>query len=147
MYRIYKTLLCALCALSMLLILQPATAQTIFSADFESGIGINDVKQWVPENAGQKWEVANFPGSGKGLAQVNEGCANSGNTPLPGVTNFCDGVIQLDMSWKDDDSWGVVLRQTATDKGYLVVFGYIETPAVIVALLDKGCAKVGMCLD
>jgi len=147
MYRIYKTLLCALCALSMLLILQPATAQTIFSADFESGSGVNDVKQWVPENAGQKWEVANFPGSGKGLAQVNEGCANSGNTPLPGVTNFCDGVIQLDMSWKDDDSWGVVLRQSAPDKGYLVVFGYIETPAVIVALLDKGCAKVGMCLD
>ncbi|MFQ6042984.1 MAG: hypothetical protein ACE5PV_19195 [Candidatus Poribacteria bacterium] len=148
MYRIHThTLLCAFVALSMLLMLQTATAETIFFADFEDGSGVNDVSQWVPENKNQKWEIADFPGTGKGLKQTVEGCGNSGNTPLPGVTNFSDGVIQLDMSWADDDSWGVVLRQSAPDKGYLVVFGYNETPAVIVALLDKGCAAVGKCLD
>ncbi len=148
MHSIYKhTLLCILVTLSTLLMLQPVTAQTIFFADFESESGVNDVNQWVPENAGQVWEVLDFPGSGKGLASTAEGCGNSGNTPLPGVTDFSDGVIQLEMSWADDDSWGVILRQTAEDKGYLVVFGYIETPAVIIALLDKGCAASGMCLD
>jgi hypothetical protein len=126
---------------------QSAIAGTVFFADFESGAGANDVAQWVPENEGQVWEVQDFPGSGKGLAQTVEGCGISGNSPLPGVTDFSDGVIQLDMSWADDDSWGVILRQTAPDKGYLVVFGYIETPAVIIALLDKGCAAVGQCLD
>jgi len=148
MYRIYAhTLLCALVALATLLILQQATAGTVFWADFESGSGANDVSQWVPENEGQVWEVQDFPGSGKGLAQTVEGCGISGNTPFPGVIDFSDGVIQVDMSWGDDDSWGVVLRQTAPDKGYLVVFGYIETPAIIVALLDNGCADVGLCLD
>ena len=148
MYRIYThTLLCVLVALATLLMLQQANAGTVFYADFESGSGVNDVNQWVPENPAQVWEVLDFPGSGKGLASTAEGCGNSGNTPLPGVSNFQDGVIQLDMSWGDDDSWGVILRQTAPDKGYLVVFGYIETPAVIIALLDKGCADVGLCLD
>jgi hypothetical protein len=126
---------------------QLAVSESIFFADFDSGTGVNDVNQWVPENPGQVWEVQDFPGSGKGLASTAEGCGMSGNTPLPGVTDFSDGVIQLDMSWGDDDSWGVVLRQTAPDKGYLVVFGYIETPAIIIALLDKGCADVGLCLD
>jgi hypothetical protein len=130
-----------------LLLFQSATAESIFFADFESSSGVNDVSQWVPENEGQVWEVLDFPGSGKGLASTAEGCGMSGNTPLPGVTNFSDGVIQLDMSAGDDDSWGIILRQTAPDAGYLVVFGYIETPAVIIALLEKGCATVGMCLD
>jgi len=130
----------------MLLILQPASAQ-IFYADFEDASGVNDPAQWVPDNTGQAWGIAAFPGSGKGLKNLNEGCGTSGNTPLPGVTNFSDGIIQLDMSWEDDDSWGVVFRKTADDAGYLVVFGYIETPFVIVADLADGCAATGSCLD
>jgi hypothetical protein len=122
----------------MLLILQPASAQ-IFYADFEDEIGINDPAQWVPDNSTQTWGIADFPGSGKGLKNLNEGCGASGNTPLPGVDNFQDGIIQLDMSWADDDSWGVIFRKTADDAGYIVVFGYIETPFVIVADLAKGC--------
>ncbi|MFH1718593.1 MAG: hypothetical protein ABIF19_14660 [Planctomycetota bacterium] len=136
----------AFVALSMLLLLQPASAQ-IFYADFEDGSGVNDPAQWVPDNAGQAWGIADFPGSGKGLKNINEGCGTSGNTPLPGVTNFSDGIIQLDMSWEDDDSWGVVFRKTADDAGYLVVFGYIETPFVIIADLADGCAATGLCLD
>jgi len=134
-------------ALSMLIAVQCAVAQTKFFADFESASGSNAVDRWVPDNAGQIWATAPFPGSGTGLQQTIEGCGISGNTPLPGVTDFSDGVIQLDMSWDDDDSWGVILRQTAPDRGYLVVFGYIETAAVIIALLDEGCATTGMCLD
>jgi hypothetical protein len=133
-------------ALSILMILQPASAQ-IFYADFEDGIGINDPAQWVADNAGQSWGIADFPGSGKGLKNLNEGCGTSGNTLLPGVDNFVNGIIQLDMSWNDDDSWGVIFRKTADDAGYIVVFGYIETPSVVVADLAKGCAATGSCLS
>lgn len=130
-------------------------AQVIFLADFEENSvvaipnqGVNDLNNWVPENPGQIWDYTDaFPNGSRGLLNTVEGCGNSGNTPLPGVDNFTDGIIQLEMSCGDDDSWGVILRQTAADKGYLVVFGYIETPAVIIALLDKGCATVGNCLD
>ncbi|MCH8219674.1 MAG: hypothetical protein IH892_23220, partial [Planctomycetes bacterium] len=139
-------LLCAFVALSMLLMLQPASAQNFF-ADFEDGIGVNDPSQWVPENAGQAWGIADFPGGGKGLKNLNEGCGTTGNTPLPGVTDFTDGIIQLDMSWDDDDSWGVILRQTAADAGYLVFFGYVETGSVIIADLADGCGAMGQCLS
>ncbi len=139
-------LLCAFVALSMLLILQPASAQN-FYADFEDGIGVNNPAQWVPDNPGQQWAIADFPGSGKGLQHTTNGCSVSGNTPLPGVTNFKDGIIQLDMSWGDDDSWGVVFRKTADNAGYLVVFGYVEFPAVIVADLADCTPTTGMCLD
>ena len=139
-------ILCAFVALSMLLILEPASAQ-IFYADFEDGIGANDPAQWVPDNTGQNWGIADFPGSGKGLKNLLEGCGTSGNTPVPGVTNFQDGIIQLDMTWEDDDSFGVIFRKTADDAGYLVVFGYIETPAVIIADLADGCAATGNCLS
>jgi hypothetical protein len=130
----------------MLLFLQPVSAQMFF-ADFEDGIGINDPAQWLPDNAQQQWGTADFPGSGTGLKNLNEGCGTSGNTPLPGVDAFQDGMIQLDMSWEDDDSFGVIFRKTADDAGYLVVFGYIETPGVIVADLADGCADTGNCLD
>jgi hypothetical protein len=40
----------------------------------------------------------------------------------------------------------VVFRKTADDAGYIVVFGYIETPFVIVADLAKGCGG-NDCLD
>jgi hypothetical protein len=129
-------------------------AQTIFYADFEDNSvaafpdqGVNDLANWVPENPDQIWDLAPFPNGSQGLLNTVEGCGISGNTPLPGVDDFSDGIIQLEMSWGDDDSWGVVLRRTAADKGYLVVFGYFETPAVIVTLLDYGCADVGLCLD
>ena len=144
MFRVQKiTLMCALVALAALLAFQPAIAQTIFFEDFES----TDGSDWIADNAGQKWAIDAFPNGTQGLRNTEEGCGLSGNTPIPGVTNFSDGVIQLEMSWGDDDSWGIVMRQSAPDKGYLIVFGYNETPAVIVALLDEGCAETGMCLD
>ena len=136
---------------------QPSTGRgrTLFFADFESGSrktipskAVNDPKNWQPENPQTLWEVADFANGTKGLRQTAEGCGTSGNTLLPGMTrNFTDGIIQLEMSFGDDDSAGIIFRKSAEDKGYLVVFGVTETPVVIVALLDKGCAKVGNCLD
>ena len=129
-------------------------AQIIFFADFEDNSvaafpnqDSNDLANWVPENPGQVWALDAFPNGTQGMLNTIEGCGNSGDTPIPGVDNFSDGIIQLEMSWGDDDSWGVTLRSTGPDKGYLVVFGYVETPAVIVALMDEGCAAVGTCLD
>ena len=140
-------LLWALAALTMLLVIQPASAQVIFYADFEDSSGVNDPALWVPDNTGQIWAIADFPGSGKGLMHTTGGCGLSGNTPLPGVTDFTDGIIQLDMSWDDNDGWGVIFRKTADDAGYLVAFGYNETPAVVIADLADGCAATGNCLD
>ncbi len=143
MFRIQKTtLLCALIALAALLVLQPATAQIIFSEDFEGSD-----PGWAPDNGGQIWEITpDFPNGTAGYLNTVEGCGNSGNTPI-GFDNFSDGIIQLEMSWGDDDSWGIVLRKTADDAGYLVVFGYNETPSVIIADLADGCADTGNCLD
>ncbi|MBM3216236.1 hypothetical protein FJZ36_15135 [Candidatus Poribacteria bacterium] len=133
----------------------PAWSQVIFRADFEDGgknavpnAAVNEVKGWVADNKGQVWAVENHPGNKtKALKQLAEGCDKSGNTPLPGGLTLSDGIIQLEMSAGDDDSWGIVFRQTAANKGYLVTFGFNETPAVIVALLDKGCGATGQCND
>ncbi|MHC4464338.1 MAG: hypothetical protein ACYS30_23355 [Planctomycetota bacterium] len=129
-------------------------ARVVFFADFEGDSkeavpdkDVNDLANWKPENPAQIWALAPFANGTQGLKQTVEGCGISGNTPLPGVKNFSDGIIQLEMSWGDDDSWGVIFRKSADDKGYLVVFGGVETPAVIVGLLDKGCGRVGQCLD
>ena len=132
-----------------------ASAQVVFFADFEDnssaavpGPEVNDVGGWVPDNTGQIWAIEDHPGTGnKGLFNTIEGCGTSGNTPLPGVTNFSDGIIQLLMSTSDDDSFGVVFRQSSADAGYVVTFGTIETPSIIFARLDDGCGATGSCND
>ncbi len=118
-----------------LFVIAEGESQVVFLADFEENSvaaipnqDVNNLANWVPENPGQIWAFNdNFPNGSRGLEQTIEGCGISGNSPLPGVDNFTDGIIQLEMSWGDDDSWGVILRQSAADKGYLVVFGGIET--------------------
>ena len=55
-------LLWALAALTMLLVIQPASAQVIFYADFEDSSGVNDPALWVADNAGQAWGIADFWG-------------------------------------------------------------------------------------
>jgi hypothetical protein len=141
--------------LSVFLVLAvSASAQVVFFADFEAnssaavpGPEVNDLGAWVPDNGGQIWTLDAHPGTGnQGLFNSQEGCGTSGNTPLPGVTNFSDGTIQLIMSTGDDDSWGIVFRQSSDTAGYLVMFGTNETPAVIFARLDDGCAG-NQCAD
>ena len=140
--------------LTVLLVLAvSASAQVVFFADFEDDSvaatpGANDLSGWVPDNADQIWDIQDHPGTGNmGLFNTIEGCGTSGNTPLPGVTDFSDGIIQLLMSTSDDDSFGVVFRQSSADAGYLVTFGTIETPAIIFARLDDGCGATGSCND
>ncbi|MAF09854.1 hypothetical protein CMK11_05320 [Candidatus Poribacteria bacterium] len=124
-----------------------ASAQIVFFADFEDnssaavpGPEVNELSAWVPDNGGQVWELADHPGTGsQGLFNSQEGCGTSGNTPLPGVTNFSDGVMQMLLATGDDDSWGFVFRHSGDDTGYLVMFGTVETPAIIFARLDDGC--------
>jgi hypothetical protein len=131
------------------------SAQVVFYADFEDnssnaipGPEVNELAAWDPDNDGQIWELAAHPGTGnQGLFNSQEGCGTSGNTPLPGVTDFSDGTIQLLMATSDDDSFGVIFRKSGDSAGYLVMFGTIETPAVIVARLDDGCGANGQCAD
>ena len=136
-----------------------AVGNIVFYADFEPGskaakpnAGVNDVKKYKPENAGTIWaDKADFNGGkigGKGaMAQTAEGCGISGNTPLPDVDDFTDGIIQVVFSFGDDDSFGVQFRRKGDDKGYLVVFGYNETSKVILGDLADGCCPSGQCLS
>ena len=103
-----------------------AVGNIVFYADFEPGskeakpnAGVNDVKKYKPENAGTIWAEGDFNGGnigGKGaMAQTAEGCGISGNTPLPGVDDFTDGIIQVVFSFGDDDSFGVQFRRKGDD--------------------------------
>ena len=135
-----------------------ATGQVVFYADFEPGskeavpdAGVNDVKKYKPENAGTIWALDDFEGGKlggtKSMKQTAEGCGISGNTELPGVKNFTDGIIQMVFSFGDDDSVGLQFRRKGDDKGYLAVFGYNETSSVLFMDLADGCCASAQCLD
>ena len=150
-----RTHLLTLIALFSVMMIGPASAQIIFFADFETNsseavpdASVNDPANWVSENDGTVWaEATEFPGGEGALHQTQEGCGISGNTPLPGVDNFSDGIIQAVFSWQDDDSVGFQFRRVGDDRGYLVVFGYNETPQVIIGSLADGCCPSGQCLS
>ena len=150
-----RTSLTMLIALFSIVLISHAGAQLIFHADFESSsseavpdASVNDPANWVPENAGTVWvESAEFPDGSTALHQSAEGCGISGNTPLPGVDGFSDGIIQAVFSWQDDDGVGFQFRRVGDDSGYLVAFGYNETPQVIIGSLADGCCPSGQCLD
>lgn len=150
-----RTHLMMFIALFSVVLISHASAQLIFHADFESSsseavpdASVNDPANWVPENAGTVWaETADFPTGSMALHQTAEGCGISGDTPLPGVDSFSDGIIQAVFSWQDDDGVGFQLRRVGDDSGYLVAFGYIETPQIIIASLADGCCPSGQCLD
>ena len=150
-----RTHLMMFIALFSVMLIGHAGAQLIFHADFESGsteaipdASVNDPANWVPENAGTVWvESAEFPDGGGALHQSAEGCGISGDTPLPGVDSFADGIIQAVFSWQDDDGVGFQFRRVGDDRGYLVALGYIETPQIIIGSLADGCCPSGQCLD
>ncbi len=142
-------------ALFSVMLISHASAQVIFYADFEvSGsksipdVSVNDPANWVPENAGTTWVASDeFPDGSGALHQSAEGCGISGNTPLPGVDDFSDGIIQAVFSWQDDDGVGFQFRRVGDDSGYLVAFGYNETPQIIIGSLADGCCPSSQCLD
>ena len=142
-------------ALFSFMLISHVNAQVIFYADFEANsseavpdASVNDPANWVPENDGTVWvESTDFPDGGSALHQSAEGCGISGNTPLPGVDDFSDGIIQAVFSWQDDDGVGFQFRRVGDDSGYLVAFGYNETPQVIIGSLAKGCCPSAQCLD
>lgn len=135
-----------------------ASGQVVFYADFEDGskdaipdAGVNDIKKYKPENAGTIWAAQDFVGGKlggkKSMAQTAEGCGISGNTELPGVKNFTDGIIQMVFSFGDDDGVGLQFRRKGDNKGYLVYFGFIETSTVMIMSLEDGCCAQAQCLD
>ncbi len=153
-----KTQFILLISAMILLVSLTANGQIAFYADFEPNskdakpnADVNNIKNYKPENGGTIWADADFEGGNlggtKAMAQTAEGCGISGNTPLPGVDDFTDGIIQVIFSFGDDDSFGVQFRRKGDDKGYLVVFGYNETSKVIFADLADGCCPSGQCLD
>ena len=150
-----RTYLLTLIALFSVMLIGHASAQIIFFADFEANsseavpdASVNDPANWVSENEGTVWaEATEFPGGEGALHQTEEGCGISGNTPIPGVEDFSDGIIQAVFSWQDDDGVGFQFRRVGDDRGYLVAFGYNETPQVIIGSLADGCCPSGQCLN
>ena len=150
-----RTYFLTLIALFSVMLIGHASAQIIFFADFEANssdavpdASVNDPANWVSENDGTVWaEATEFPGGEGALHQTQEGCGISGNTPLPGVDNFSDGIIQGVFSWQDDDGVGFQFRRVGDNRGYLVAFGYNETPQIIIGSLADGCCPSGQCLD
>ena len=150
-----RTYLLMLIALFSVMLISAASAQVVFYADFEAGsseavpdASVNDPANWVPENDGTTWVAStDFPDGGSALHQSSEGCGISGNTPLPGVDDFSDGIIQAVFSWQDDDGVGFQFRRVGEDSGYLVAFGYNETAQIIIGSLADGCCPSGQCLD
>lgn len=131
-----------------------ASAQISFLADFEDaskaaipGPEVNDMANWDVTAPGQVLALEAHPTNGTQAMKITvEGCGTSGNFMMPGVDSFKDGIIQCEMNAGDDDSFGVVFRRASDVEGYLVFFGTIETPAVIVADLFT-CGAQGQCFD
>jgi len=126
--------------------------EPIFFADFDSkgapNNSVNDPGNWKPENPATTWAIGNFPANGtKALQMTAGGCGSSGFTPFPTVENWTDGIIQIDLGWNDDDSWGIMFRRNAEDNGYLAFFGYIETIDLALFDLGKIGLKNGQCLS
>jgi hypothetical protein len=112
-----------------------------------------------------------YPDSGRavgerGLIQLTEGCAVSGHTEIPLSPEFTDGIIDLEASWADDDTWGITFRRTPapltffdlgeitpnvnTDtwaEGYMVTFGWNESQSVQLLDLQDGCGIPGSCIN
>ncbi|MFQ6042983.1 MAG: hypothetical protein ACE5PV_19190 [Candidatus Poribacteria bacterium] len=127
-------------------------AKPIFFADFDGkGIpdnSVNDAGNWKAENPANTWGIGDFPANGtKALKMTAGGCGSSGFTPFPTVENWTDGIIQIDLGWNDDDSWGIMFRRKDETTGYFAFFGYIETLSLALFDLAEGCGPNGKCLS
>jgi hypothetical protein len=130
------------------------SAQIMFLADFEDGSAdavpsakVNDVAHWDILAPGQTLALADHPTNGTQALKITvEGCGNSGMFMPDGLDNFRDGIIQVEMNPGDDDSFGIVFRRSSDVAGYIVFFGTVETPAVILAGLAD-CGGQGVCWD
>ncbi len=144
--------LAGLVCLSFAYIQKVEAVNPVFFADFD-GAGIpnndvNDAGNWKPEHPAITWAIGDFPANGtKCLKMTAGGCGSSGYTPFPTVENWSDGIIQIDLGWFDDDSWGVMFRRGGPQEGYFAFFGWEET--IDLALFDLGALGLnnGLCLN
>ncbi len=172
-------------ALLVFTVIGQANAKVVWYADFEPdattkaipGPEVNNPDNWndLVEMPDIFWDIsdvgAEYPDSGRaagehGLIQITEGCAVSGHTELPFSPEFTDGIIDLEASWADDDTWGVTFRRTpaaltyfdiaevlplvntdAWATGYMVTFGWNESQSVQLLDLADGCGVPGGCLN
>ncbi|MBT3266455.1 hypothetical protein HN371_04830 [Candidatus Poribacteria bacterium] len=149
-----RTLRFSVCVAVAAFLTTAASAQISFLADFEDaskaaipGPEVNDVTNWDVLAPNQALAVEAHPTNGTLAMKITvEGCGSSGMFMAPGVENFQDGIIQVEMNAGDDDSFGVVFRRASDVEGYVVTFGTTETPAVIVADLLT-CGAQGQCFD
>jgi len=148
-----------------------ATTKAIPSAEVNNPENWNDLVE-MPDIFFDISDVGTeYPDSGRavgerGLIQLTEGCAVSGHTELPLSPEFTDGIIDLEASWTDDDTWAVTFRRTPAPltffdlgeiapqitpdtwaEGYMVTFGWNESPSVQLLDLQDGCGIPGFCIN
>ena len=126
-------------------------ANSVFFADFDgAGVpdnSVNDPASWEPENPSNTWGSGTFPANGtQCLKMTGSGCGSSSFTPFPTVNNWSNGIIQVDLGWFDDDSWGIMFRRNGPQSGYFAFLGFTET--IDLALFDLGTLGLnnGQCL-
>lgn len=150
---------CFVASLCIFLLVSGVSAETTFFADFlpnsDKAIpdpSVNDPQSYIPENPLTHWTRAAYdwdPGflwDGFALRQNSDLCRTSGYTPFPGVKDFKDGMIQLIVSFGDNDGFGVQFRRRETGEGYMVYFGSTEKPYVALFKIPNQCVKNGDCL-
>lgn len=126
--------------------------EPIFFADFDgNGIpnnSVNDPGSWEPENPSISWSIGNFPANEtQALQMTGSGCGSSGFTPFPTVENWSDGIIQVDLGWNDDDSWGIMFRRNGEMSGYFAFLGFTETLSLALFDLAGGAGVNGQCIS
>jgi len=150
---------CFVVSLCIFLLVAGVSAETTFFADFLPNsdkavpdLSVNDPQSYIPENPFTHWSGAAYdwdPGflwDGFALRQNSDLCRTSGYTPFPGVKDFKDGMIQLIVSFGDDDGFGIQFRKSDSGDGYMVYFGGFEKPYVALFELPNLCVKNGDCL-
>ena len=162
---------CFVASLCVFLLVSGVSAEITFFPDFwprsvevVPDKSVNDPLNYIPENPLTVWTVGRFGEDflGKGvlnddrgalswdrhaLIQIADGCRTSGYTPFPGVTDFKDGTIQLVVSFRSDHGFGIQFRRKGQGEGgYMVHFGYLQSPFVTLMELPNPCLQDGKCL-
>lgn len=139
----------------LLLLLSPKTqARDLFFADFEEpgkakafpDDSVNDIKNWECSNKAQSWNVIKGPNGTNAIVQTVEGEAANGETLLPDPRGaneqWTDVIIELEVSWKDDDAHGVLFRRSSPKEGYCAIFGASQERFVALLDISQGCYEV-----
>ena len=94
-----------------------AEAQTLFFDDFEGG-----TLAWTGTGVITQLVIVDHAGSMRMMQQANGGDATGNAIPdaIAGNTDWTNYSVEADITWDDDDQWGIIVRYTDEDNWYNV---------------------------